>query len=343
MTKFRFNRGSFEESMANAVMAFNKDHLLGMIRQTVRMPELAFATVDDIVFRDTGPESRNGWANSYLVLICGYPMGFSDGNFSDTQEEEVGPVDETLLVNTVIAKAEAEYNIRVMAVRIMGSHLWGTANGTSDYDIQFVYVRPLTDYLGFLPHKQIRYEEAVVVDGVGAHIDVMGYELTRFMQMMSKTDMMAAQFLYAQPLTGVSESLGMAEIRNMFDRTAQPNILIRKYLGHAKSSFYVNATGPKTNRMALLMLAFALQVRCLGYLKELDLTTACDLFLPTLRITRTADGQIVGFDRAQFDKILAATDEWDLSYPHRSDEELEEINTKAKALVRRYADTTSWS
>lgn len=338
-TQFRFNRGSFSESMENVVAVNSKEELLFQIRRFAGMSEIASASADELMFRDTGPESRNGWANSFLVMLRGYPMGFTNGDFSEPNaygEEAQPPVNESLLVQQAMQKAEAEHNINILAARIMGSHCWGTANGNSDYDIQFVYVRRLDDYLGFLPHKQIRYETTAVVNGAGAHLDVIGYELTRFIQMLSKTDMMASQFMAAKPTPWVSEALAMGEIHEMFNRTRQPNILIRKYLGHAKASFYASAVGPWTNRMALLMLSFAVQVRTLGGLQHLNLDQSCDLFLPTLKILRR-EGQVVDFDRNQFAKILQGTDGWDLSYPPRSDEELEEINNKAKSLVRRYA------
>lgn len=342
-TQFRFNRGSFSESMENVVAVNSKEELLFQIRRFAGMSELASASADELMFRDTGPESRNGWANSFLVMLRGYPMGFASGDFSELSadgEEAQPPVNEGWLLSKLVLDIEAEYGIQVLGVRIMGSHLWGTANGSSDYDIQFVYVRHLHDYLGFLPSKQIRYEKVVHVDGAAAHLDVFGYEASAFVQLMSKTDMMATQFLAAPAPNGVPKWSCMEELTKLHERMMRPNLLIRKYVGHAKSSFYVNVTGPKTNRMALQSLAFAAQLRTIGKLKDLNLHVACSMYLPTLQLVRDDTGQILDFDRPHFDRMLKATDEWDLSYEPRTDEELAEFDTMSKRLIRRYANDT---
>ena len=51
---------------------------------------------------------------------------------------------------TILAELEsieAEYGARVLLAVESGSRAWGMASADSDYDVRFVYVRSVDDYL----------------------------------------------------------------------------------------------------------------------------------------------------------------------------------------------------
>ena len=50
-------------------------------------------------------------------------------------------------VNKCLNEIEEEFNIKILYAVESGSRGWGFANEDSDYDVRFIYVRPLQDYL----------------------------------------------------------------------------------------------------------------------------------------------------------------------------------------------------
>jgi hypothetical protein len=46
-----------------------------------------------------------------------------------------------------LAAVEAQYGVRVLYACESGSRGWGFASPDSDYDVRFIYVRPVRDYL----------------------------------------------------------------------------------------------------------------------------------------------------------------------------------------------------
>lgn len=50
---------------------------------------------------------------------------------------------------------EAEHGVKVLYACESGSRAWGFASPDSDYDVRFVYVRPLEDYLSLVPVRDV--------------------------------------------------------------------------------------------------------------------------------------------------------------------------------------------
>ncbi len=60
-----------------------------------------------------------------------------------------GPVEE--LVRQKLEEIQEKEHVRVIHGVESGSRAWGFASPDSDYDVRFVYVRPLEYYLGLQP------------------------------------------------------------------------------------------------------------------------------------------------------------------------------------------------
>lgn len=347
MTMFRLHRGSFEESMNTRTRVSNLEELLHYARKHSNFgPEMAFILPEEIEFESQGEDPRHGWGESFLVTAKGFVLGHTNADLTGQVAAHGWPSSSTgahPVTHAVSQQITRTHGVKVLASRIVGSHLWGYADGVSDYDYHFVFVRPLNDYLGFLPHKTIRFETSIVSPDAVGHVDAFGYDITDFVHLMSKNDMNASHFMFAPPNADDAEC--MAELRAMFKRSQQPNLLIRKYIGHARSAIATvrKSNGPQRSEEwnAVRALVLAYQMAELGTLTTMNLFEASRLHTPDLNL-ELGPGRIPRYNHGEFDKLLAYFGNVDLSYPERTDEEVVEFDTLAKSIVRRFADT-AWS
>ena len=58
-------------------------------------------------------------------------------------------------VNEVLDEIEKEFGVKILYAVESGSRGWGFANEDSDYDVRFIYVRPLEDYLSIVEIRDV--------------------------------------------------------------------------------------------------------------------------------------------------------------------------------------------
>lgn len=58
-------------------------------------------------------------------------------------------------INKVLDELEDEFNIEILFAVESGSRAWGFSNKYSDYDIRFVYKKPLKEYLTIHPKREV--------------------------------------------------------------------------------------------------------------------------------------------------------------------------------------------
>jgi len=102
-------------------------------------------------------------------------------------------------IQKICNQIEKEYNIEIIFCVESGSRVWGMASKDSDYDIRFVYTRPVEDYI------QINLPKDVVLkhydrDGYpcaaeGCFIDVCGFDIFKFMRMLSSSNPTVIEWL----------------------------------------------------------------------------------------------------------------------------------------------------
>lgn len=235
------------------------------------------------------------------------------------------------------AEIERFYGVRVLADRVMGSHRWGYARPDSDIDYHFVYVRPLECYCGFLPRKPLRHRGEVWVPDTGCgpvlgiprmrriSTDCVGYDLTDFVHLITKCDMGAVQFL-STPESDTDHRV-LSYVRNIHRTMFEPNLLIRKYLGHARASLkeYCENGDSKTRWALVRDLAFAYQLRETRKLEILDVVESAQKFLG-----------INSVSMASLDILKSLqddTDDWVLNYPARDEQDVLDANRLTGYLV----------
>src|SRR5215470_1010716 len=92
-------------------------------------------------------------------------------------------------IETALARIESERRVRVLLAIESGSRAWGFPSSDSDYDVRFVYVRPIETYLAVTPLRD------VIERPVDATLDVSGWDLRKALQLMLRSNAVLIEWL----------------------------------------------------------------------------------------------------------------------------------------------------
>ena len=97
------------------------------------------------------------------------------------------------LINKVFDDLEAENNIKVLFSMESGSREYGFASPDSDYDIRFVYIRPIKDYfnIGSKYDAEIRKR----IDEKETILDFVGFDLNKFLSLLYNSNPTVIEWL----------------------------------------------------------------------------------------------------------------------------------------------------
>lgn len=98
------------------------------------------------------------------------------------------PSDVYNYVNQELDKIEKEFNIKILYAVESGSRGWGFANENSDYDVRFIYVRPMSDYLSIN-----RQRDVIDIHDLGRRkyeydLDLSGWDITKTLELHRKSN-----------------------------------------------------------------------------------------------------------------------------------------------------------
>lgn len=82
-------------------------------------------------------------------------------------------------ISTAIINLELQHNVKILCAVESGSRIWGFHSEDSDYDVRFIYVRPVADYLTVTPRRDtieipIKYDRTVAAD-----LDMNGWDIKK--------------------------------------------------------------------------------------------------------------------------------------------------------------------
>ncbi len=93
------------------------------------------------------------------------------------------------LIKARLKDIEAEENIRVLFAIESGSRAWGFHSPDSDYDVRFVYARPL-DW-----HLSLQKKRDVVERPIDDELDISGWELSKTLQLIMGSNAVVPEWL----------------------------------------------------------------------------------------------------------------------------------------------------
>ncbi|MCR6630697.1 MAG: nucleotidyltransferase domain-containing protein [Magnetospirillum sp.] len=125
-------------------------------------------------------------------------------------------------IDATLADLESRENIHILWAVESGSRAWGFPSPDSDYDVRFVYVRPLEWYLSLNPGRDV--VELPIAD----ELDVAGWDLHKALGLLVKANPALLEWL-SSPIvyraTPEAESLRALARRSPYRRSAAHHYL----------------------------------------------------------------------------------------------------------------------
>ena len=141
--------------------------------------------------------------------------------FEMKYEEFKGAVRDLILVK--IKEIEEKEHVRVLHVVESGSRAWGFASPDSDYDVRFVYKRNVENYISLNKAKDVFEiyldEEYHSCKPEDALVDMVGFDLMKYMGLLSKSNPTAIEWLMSDIIYVGSNDLPIKQyIQENFNR-----------------------------------------------------------------------------------------------------------------------------
>jgi uncharacterized protein len=141
-------------------------------------------------------------------------------------------------IERLCRQIEKENDARILYAVESGSRAWGMESSDSDYDVRFVYARPLAEYLR-IDRKRDVIEAYYDIEGnsceaKGAAIDMVGFDIYKYAILLSRSNPAAIEWL-------LSETVYCGEQNKVFKGYAEKNFspvaLYHHYMSMAKTNY----------------------------------------------------------------------------------------------------------
>ncbi|AIE83434.1 nucleotidyltransferase domain-containing protein [Fimbriimonas ginsengisoli] len=129
-----------------------------------------------------------------------------------------------------IRETELEHGVRVLFACESGSRAWGFESVNSDYDVRFLYVRPVAGYLTVLPHRDVI--EAMLPDDS----DLAGWDLRKTLQLLTKSNPSLFEW-FSSPIVYAQDAAFVEEFRDIADRWYSTRRIFMHYLHMAQGNW----------------------------------------------------------------------------------------------------------
>ena len=121
-----------------------------------------------------------------------------------------------------LATVEQENGVRILLAIESGSRAWGFPSRDSDYDVRFIFVRPLSAYLSIVPPRD------VIERPIDAELDLGGWDLRKALGLMVRSNAVVLEWL-ASPVVYQSEPAAVLALNNLARGAAHPPALAYHY------------------------------------------------------------------------------------------------------------------
>jgi hypothetical protein len=92
-------------------------------------------------------------------------------------------------IRSELSTIEREHGVKIVLAVESGSRAWGFPSRDSDYDVRFIYLRPVGDYLTVIPRRD------VIERPVDAILDLSGWDIRKAIALMTKSNAVLQEWL----------------------------------------------------------------------------------------------------------------------------------------------------
>ncbi|WP_411502110.1 nucleotidyltransferase domain-containing protein [Brevibacillus centrosporus] len=128
-----------------------------------------------------------------------------------------------------LAKIEQEENVQILFACESGSRAWGFPSLDSDYDVRFVYVRPVEWYLSIDDRRD------VIERPIHNMLDINGWDLRKALQLFRKSNPPLLEWLQS-PISYMEKYSIAEQLRSLSSFTYSPKSCMYHYLNMAKGN-----------------------------------------------------------------------------------------------------------
>ena len=139
------------------------------------------------------------------------------------------------LVQMKLKEIEEKENVHILHAIESGSRSWGFASPDSDYDVRFIYMRPMHYYLGLQPKKDFIDWE------LDETLDINGWDLSKALQHFHKSN--ATLFEWSNSPVVYYTSAEWTQIRQVAMTYFSCKSTLYHYYGTAKSNYREHVSG----------------------------------------------------------------------------------------------------
>ena len=133
------------------------------------------------------------------------------------------------IIKSKLSEIEEKLNVKVLYAVESGSRAWGFASDDSDYDVRFIYARPIQDYLKL---EKIR---DVIDYELNDIYDINGWDLKKFLTLLHDSNPVI--FEWAQSPIVYKSTDDWNKISSIINEFAQLKKLLHHYLSMAVSNY----------------------------------------------------------------------------------------------------------
>ena len=157
-------------------------------------------------------------------------------------------------ISSLLRDVEKEYGITILFAVENGSRAWGMDSKDSDYDIRFVYFRPLKDYLTICPPEEVitkAYDKDFRPCKVqGSLVDMLGFDIFKFLKLLFSSNPTTIEWLYSPIVYLGSNDISLKEY---ISQNFSPEKLFHHYFSLFRNNYklYIRGGQPITYKKYL--------------------------------------------------------------------------------------------
>lgn len=134
------------------------------------------------------------------------------------------------LIHSRLIEIESDHKIRIVYACESGSRAWGFPSANSDYDVRFIYVRPVEWYLS------IDEKRDVIEYPINEQLDINGWDLKKALQLLRKTNPPLLEWL-GSPIIYLEKYSVTEKMRQLAKEFYSPAACLYHYLHMARGNF----------------------------------------------------------------------------------------------------------